>query len=107
MRLKRVKVTGLTSATLERPKLARATRGLYNRNFAAHLCSWLTRCPLKAEITGSSPVCAANKSVSRRQERHGKIRSRAESNDSLGSRVFWSLFRLLMPDTRTILVQSL
>ena len=25
---------------------------------AAHWCSWLTRCPLKAEITGSSPVCA-------------------------------------------------
>src|SRR5258708_22357494 len=24
----------------------------------AHWCSWLTRCPLKAEITGSSPVCA-------------------------------------------------
>src|SRR5438552_3475087 len=30
------------------------------RSFTAHWCSWLTRCPLKAEITGSSPVCAAN-----------------------------------------------
>src|ERR1041385_1457701 len=30
----------------------------------AHWCSRLTRCPLKAEITGSSPVCAANSSRS-------------------------------------------
>lgn len=26
----------------------------------AHWCSWLTRCPLKAEITGSSPIRDAN-----------------------------------------------
>ena len=30
----------------------------------AHWCSWLTRCPLKAEITGSSPVCATKNPVS-------------------------------------------
>ena len=30
------------------------------RKWLAHWCSRLTRCPLKAEITGSSPVCAAN-----------------------------------------------
>src|SRR5260370_26081357 len=30
---------------------------------AAHWCSWLTRCPLKAEITGSSPVCATKSQV--------------------------------------------
>ena len=59
MRRKPVKVTRLTSLALELPKLAGARRALYNPNFAAHWCSWLTRCPLKAEITGSSPVCAA------------------------------------------------
>ena len=32
----------------------------YNSLAKAHWCSWLTRCPLKAEITGSSPVCATN-----------------------------------------------
>ena len=56
-----LEVTRLTSDLAERIELARGRRGLYNPNFAAHWCSWLTRCPLKAEITGSSPVCAANK----------------------------------------------
>ena len=59
MRRKRVKVTHLTSSAVELGNLRELYGGLYNRNFAAHWCSWLTRCPLKAEITGSSPVCAA------------------------------------------------
>src|ERR1043165_10181100 len=60
MRRKPVKVTRLTCSALELPKLAGARRALYNPKATAHWCSWLTRCPLKAEITGSSPVCAAN-----------------------------------------------
>ena len=35
----------------------------------AHWCSWLTRCPLKAEITGSSPVCATKKTNGHRCKR--------------------------------------
>jgi hypothetical protein len=36
-------------------------RGTYNSTpLGAHWCSRLTRCPLKAETTGSSPVCATN-----------------------------------------------
>lgn len=58
-------VTPLTTKREEnraaRRGLAAATSPFYNLNFAAHWCSWLTRCPLKAEITGSSPVCAAKK----------------------------------------------
>lgn len=36
--------------------------GTYNPDplDVAHWCSRLTRCPLKAETTGSSPVCATN-----------------------------------------------
>src|SRR3954465_5724068 len=43
-------------------QLADMLRRFYNPRGqpTAHWCSWLTRCPLKAEITGSSPVCAAN-----------------------------------------------
>src|SRR2546421_5898921 len=41
-------------------KLAWSISAFYNPKVAAHWCSWLTRCPLKAEITGSSPVCATN-----------------------------------------------
>ena len=60
-------VTPLTILDLLKPhgrwlvRLPRLLGGLYNPNFTAHWCSWLTRCPLKAEITGSSPVCATNK----------------------------------------------
>src|ERR1043165_4053131 len=56
---KRAKVAWRTSDLAKTRELARGSHGLYNPNFAAHWCSWLTRCPLKAEITGSSPVCAA------------------------------------------------
>src|SRR5204863_5867030 len=48
---------------IEPPKLVLRRPPLYNPKSqprAAHWCSWLTRCPLKAEITGSSPVCATN-----------------------------------------------
>jgi hypothetical protein len=44
-------------------RLAGGAGALYNPRVTAHWCSWLTRCPLKAEITGSSPVCAANSSL--------------------------------------------
>lgn len=45
-----------------RPNLRPRDSGIYNPKVptVAHWCSWLTRCPLKAEITGSSPVCATN-----------------------------------------------
>ncbi len=42
-------------------RLAGGAGALYNPRVTAHWCSWLTRCPLKAEITGSSPVCAAKR----------------------------------------------
>ncbi|SRR6266404_6631465 len=45
------------------PNLRARTSDIYNpKSNVAHWCSWLTRCPLKAEITGSSPVCATNSS---------------------------------------------
>src|SRR2546429_10000787 len=52
------------------PTLRHRANELYNpqSRFAAHWCSWLTRCPLKAEITGSSPVCAANFSRSEQRQ---------------------------------------
>src|SRR5437660_9392063 len=56
-----------------RPLLRDDTIGPYNPKVAAHWCSWLTRCPLKAEITGSSPVCAAN--FSRSEEKITRMRN--------------------------------
>ena len=42
---------------------------IINCRSTAHWCSWLTRCPLKAEITGSSPVCATKQTNGHRRKR--------------------------------------
>src|SRR5882724_5052098 len=56
-RISRV-ITGETPVPLARTCDGEGPTSIIPKSFVAHWCSWLTRCPLKAEITGSSPVCA-------------------------------------------------
>ena len=58
IRLKLVVISLAATAEIKLPSTGSIL--IINSRSAAHWCSWLTRCPLKAEITGSSPVCAAS-----------------------------------------------